>query len=1361
MHPIKTDSFINRSLGRIAAPGLLAAVILASLPAALRADQVPNPSLTASATPYSPAYSADNMFLPGRNEFATASQGPCTAPLTTNPSDGTWVELDFGADVTFDRFILATRNNTSDVVGTNRVYVGENPVHSANDTIFTFPAAGDNGSAPIQNVARVTGRYVRWEVLTGKVGGNLGGRHMWFLNSPANMTVLTEPTVFNATAPYNGTYAAAHATDGKCGNDSSQEEYAINGSVSGLTNLLVDFDFGSPDVVISGFDFLNREVDLNASFTLTFGNDPTFTVNIATNSFNLNTTNGNAWNTATFAPIAARYVQFQNTAVTAGTGNPGMREMVFYGPATQPPLIVQDPQGATNFVDDIASLSVTASGGLPLAYQWFADGAPLAGATSSVLAFTNIQLSAAGNYVVVVSNLYGIVTSTPALMIVSNPPVNLQAGLVAYYKFDETNGTTANDSSTNNYSATLYNYPDQTSMWVAGRVGGALAFNVGTTNEYVETDLPLAFADTNDFSFAFWEKLADTSNPGNPRLITPEGADYWVLWSPDVGVGFYPPAASPEPELDVWTHFVVTYNRPNGVYGLYVNGAKVLNAQNSAYVKPVADLANQWLIGHGENLSDTTDSWKGYMDDVHIYNRVIYPTEALALYNLAPPLPPTFTVGPQSQNLFVGQTLSLSAVVNGTPPIAYQWQLNGVNIPGAVSAQLLINDVQLGDAGTYTLTASNSLLIASSNAVIGVQQVTSVTNGLGGYWKFDESTGSTAFDSSGTRDNGTISNSLGDGGQWTNGLVNGALYFRGPANGSDYVTITNWPVSYNGSMTFSVWVNAQAVTTSPADIACGGSGADGTGQFLLSAVTNADNLDFLSGSVQDISRAVYTDADATVLPSNVWVHVALVASGNSVVLYHNAIVVASNLYSGSLFNPTNVMSLGALMAPGDAGAQSGWWQGLMDEAAYWTRGLSSDEVFELYAAGKASTPVTSADSFSSALPIIVNPPQGGSVFLDNPFTFQVRAAGPSALSYQWTQNGTAIPGATNASFTLPVAGFNDAASFAVVVSDANGSVTSPPVALTINAPLPDPDSGLVLYLKLDDAEGSTNALDSTTNNDNGTLVNFPNLPGPVTNWVPGIINGALLFNQGAPNADAITVPDQPYLDIGASSFSLAFWANGPASQINSGGVICKGLGGGGESYCVDLFNGAYGTGATGVQYYRFFDRDSAGAVTSYITTSVSPNGTWQHVAVTGDAVAGQASMYINGMLVGVTPMPPDGLLDNLNTLDIGARLYQGTYTLPFTGILDDVRVYNRAITPLEVRALFYQGLPPDLSISSSSNKVTVSWPFEAINTYELESSTNLLQGGWSPVAGVTTNYATFSPAGSAAFYRLVRVGNGE
>src|SRR5438128_9156769 len=74
------------------------------------------------------------------------------------------------------------------------------------------------------------------------------------------------------------------------------------------------------------------------------------------------------------------------------------------------------------------------------------------------------------------------------------------------------------------------------------------------------------------------------------------------------------------------------------------------------------------------------------------------------------------------------------------------------------------------------------------------------TQGLVGYWKFDESTGTTAIDSSGLGNNGTLTN----GPTWTAGKVNGALSFDGT---NDYVELPN-EASFNFTNNFavSVWM---------------------------------------------------------------------------------------------------------------------------------------------------------------------------------------------------------------------------------------------------------------------------------------------------------------------------------------------------------------------------------------------------------------------------------------------------------------------------------------------------------------------------------------------------------------------------
>jgi uncharacterized lipoprotein YddW (UPF0748 family) len=92
---------------------------------------------------------------------------------------------------------------------------------------------------------------------------------------------------------------------------------------------------------------------------------------------------------------------------------------------TRPGILSQPHDGAA-FVGGAATLSVTGTGTTPLAYQWFANSNPLAGATWSSLALTNVQLTNAGTYYVRVTNSFGISNSATATLTVTGaPPVVL------------------------------------------------------------------------------------------------------------------------------------------------------------------------------------------------------------------------------------------------------------------------------------------------------------------------------------------------------------------------------------------------------------------------------------------------------------------------------------------------------------------------------------------------------------------------------------------------------------------------------------------------------------------------------------------------------------------------------------------------------------------------------------------------------------------------------------------------------------------------------------------------------------------------------------------------------------------------
>ncbi|MFO1499486.1 MAG: immunoglobulin domain-containing protein, partial [Verrucomicrobiota bacterium] len=92
------------------------------------------------------------------------------------------------------------------------------------------------------------------------------------------------------------------------------------------------------------------------------------------------------------------------------------------------PTIATQPQGQTVNPGANVTLSVTANGTAPLAYLWKRNGADLTdgngvqGSRAATLSLANVQAAAAGTYTVTISNGTGNVTSTPAALVINEPP---------------------------------------------------------------------------------------------------------------------------------------------------------------------------------------------------------------------------------------------------------------------------------------------------------------------------------------------------------------------------------------------------------------------------------------------------------------------------------------------------------------------------------------------------------------------------------------------------------------------------------------------------------------------------------------------------------------------------------------------------------------------------------------------------------------------------------------------------------------------------------------------------------------------------------------------------------------------------
>jgi hypothetical protein len=179
--------------------------------------------------------------------------------------------------------------------------------------------------------------------------------------------------------------------------------------------------------------------------------------------------------------------------------------------------------------------------------------------------------------------------------------------------------------------------------------------------------------------------------------------------------------------------------------------------------------------------------------------------------------------------------------------------------------------------------------------------------------------------------------------------------------------------------------------------------------------------------------------------------------------------------------------------------------------------------------------------------------------------------------------------------------------------------------------------------------------------------------------VEGVRGGAIRFD----GESAVVIPDGPALDLGRDGFTLSLFARRPdeaASEHDNERVLAKipgEAGGGGydftfgrEAIAVRFYSGDEIVGQVGYHGSRLVDR-------------------WLHMAVVMDR-SGVGKLYLNGRQVGQTRIDrvehPD--LANASPLLIGGRRVSGEHiSQPFTGWIDDLRIYQIALNPDQILTL--------------------------------------------------------------------------
>jgi hypothetical protein len=375
-----------------------------------------------------------------------------------------------------------------------------------------------------------------------------------------------------------------------------------------------------------------------------------------------------------------------------------------------------------------AALALSLPAYQPYSYQWYHAGAAIPGATQATWTLPQAALADAGDYTVVATLGPDSVPSAPATLTVlalpSEPFNNVIASdrPLAWWRLDDPPGADFIAEANGLFPGTFY---ADVRLGVEGALLGdantAAAFtgySAGARTGQSRIDVNYA-PDLNPavFSIECWALVTGGSgtyrSPVTSRhsiygysagyLFYAGDDDRWQFWLGTGADAFFTITGPPVVE-NQWSHLVGTYDGVNAAF--YVNGTLVF----SGPAPYVPNGQNRLCIGGGATENPAGNFYfPGRIDEVTLYTNALSLAQVQMHYAAAFPAvaAPRFLAQPLARATLSGQAYTLSVPVHSSPPVRYQWQFNGANLPGATNATLGLSSLKTANAGTYQLVATH------------------------------------------------------------------------------------------------------------------------------------------------------------------------------------------------------------------------------------------------------------------------------------------------------------------------------------------------------------------------------------------------------------------------------------------------------------------------------------------------------------------------------------------------------------------------------------------------------------------------------------------------------------------------------
>jgi hypothetical protein len=351
------------------------------------------------------------------------------------------------------------------------------------------------------------------------------------------------------------------------------------------------------------------------------------------------------------------------------------------------PVIFTQPQDQSAQQGQAVLFTVGAAGGQPLSYQWRKNGTNLAGAVFSFLPLGGVTTNDMGSYTVVITNVFGAVTSAPAMLTVTPifPPV-ITTPPQALTVLAGSNAT---------FSVSVSGTAPFSYQWV--RNGVALSGNDAPTLTVTNAGL----ADAGTYFVQVFNSAGLASS--TPVTLTVQAPPQFLAL----------PSAVTILEGRTTNFAAVAAGFPAPAYAWFRDGVRLVNSVGYSGVSTTNLLVHSATAGHAGQYYVVATNVAGSVTSAPVTLTVL--------------LAPVFTTHPTNvlltrTNYLVDLPVTLTVAATGAPPLLYQWRFNGADLPGETNTTLALTNVTRLHNCLYQATVTNIVGAAtSSNALVRVR----------------------------------------------------------------------------------------------------------------------------------------------------------------------------------------------------------------------------------------------------------------------------------------------------------------------------------------------------------------------------------------------------------------------------------------------------------------------------------------------------------------------------------------------------------------------------------------------------------------------------------------------------------------